>query len=522
MSCEPSNRAIPKGRARRPIVASHGSFTMLASLVAAVLLCGALPTDAWADGRAAVARTDDGVIEGTPPRAREDAAPPRPRLIEAVGADRKGDRPRKGMPGAEPPPDGMRRGDVPIERLIEVAEDIEPAWGRSIREKLESDRASVEQAMRERGGRLVGLAMLKERNRGLYEMKIKELQAQIEARRIAQQYHEARSAGREDDCDGAIERMREACQRAIDLQLWQRASELSSMEALIKEQREALERDAKLEGSAALVAELMDEMLASRPAIGLFEIIERRSALAAPVLPPPAAPSAQSPSQTPSQTPSHALGETPDASKGSPPPPAPGGPPRGPGRGGHRDIPPERFLEVAADISPEAADELRVAMERDREGTLRSIRQGGPRFVGLVLMRDRDTDLYRMKVEELKLHLTLRSEAIRYHDARRDGSTPVMSMAEAAMADTSNRIVTLQIEQRRREIASLATLIDGKRAALAAESRPEATAERRDAMVHDLMHAPPSPGLSELLEARAAKLEAEPIAAPVAETPAPR
>jgi hypothetical protein len=418
----------------------------------------------------------------------------------------------------------MRRGDVPIERLIEVAEDIEPDWGRSIREKLESDRASVEQSMRERGGRLVGLAMLKERNRGLYEMKIKELQAQIEARRIAQQYHEARAAGREEDCNGAIERMREACQRAIDLQLWQRASELSSMEVLIKEQREALERDAKPEGFAALVAELMDEMLASRPALGLFDVIERRSTFAQPLLPTvtaeghPKLPRAASEVASPSPVQPTSQSASQSASQ-----PALGPPPqRGPSRGGHRDIPPERFIEVAADISPAAADELRAAFERDRDGTLRSIRHGGPRFIGLVLMRDRDAELYRMKVDELKLHLGLRSDAIRYHDARRDGSAPVMSTAEAAMAETSHRIASLQIEQRRREIAALAVLIDEKRAALAAESRPDSTAERRDAMVHDLMHAPPSPGLSEMLEARAAKRESESIVVPGRGTDAPR
>jgi len=483
--------------------------TLQALLVTAGLLGGILSPNALAE---MVLAQDGGVIEGTPPRVRDGAAPPKPRLIEARGADRNGDRQRKPAGDADGPPDGMRRGEVPIERLIEVAEDIEPAWGRSIREQLESDRAGVEQSMRERGARLVGLAMLKDRNRGLYEMKIKELQAQIEARRIAQQYHEARSSGREEDCNSAIERMREACQRAIDLQLWQRASELSSMEVLIKEQREALERDAKPEGFAALVAELMDEMLASRPALGLFDVIERRSSPIPPLLPtamaeapPPLRPEASPPS-SPAQPP-------PAASPSSTPPP------RGPWRGGHRDIPPERFIEVAADISPAAAEELRVAIERDRESTLRSIRHGGPRFIGLVLMRDRDAELYRMKVDELKLHLALRTEAIRYHDARRDGATAVLASAEGAMASTADRIVRLQIDQRRREIAALAGLIDEKRATLAAESRPDSTAERRDAMVHELMHAQPSPGLSEMLEQRAAKRELEPVAVPASDGP---
>lgn len=376
---------------------------------------------------------------------------------------------------------------MPIEKLIEVAEDIEPGWAKSLRERLETDREATVRAIRQSGARLVGLVMLKERNRGFYEMKVKELQAQIEARKIAQQYHEAHDSGREEDCDRALERMREICQRVVDLQLWQRASELNSLEALVKEQRESLERDAKPEGTRVLVDQLVKEMTSSVPALGLFEVIERRSADRPPLQP------VVSESDIVANAPSNAPPTLP------PPPP----PPRQGSREARaRDLPVERFIEVAEDISPTAAATLRRDLESDREGTVRTIRQGGPRYFGLVMLKDRDPELYQLKVSELKLHLGLRAVASDYHEAVRENRTAEARQATDLMAKTSAKIVQLQLQQRGREVASLAEMIDTERAALGRDSRPEITVERRDRMMDDLMHSPPAPALSDVLERR--------------------
>lgn len=166
---------------------------------------------------------------------------------------------------------------------------------------------------------------------------------------------------------------------------------------------------------------------------------------------------------------------------------------------------------MTEDISPAAAAELREQIARDREGTIRSIRQGGPRFFGLVVMKDRDPELYQLKVKELKLHLDLRDDAIAYHDAQRDNLAGAADQALARMNAKAGDIVHLQLQQRGREVTSLAAMIDEERAALTRDSRPEATVERRERMVDDLMHAPPAPGLSDLIERRGRRHERESI-----------
>lgn len=511
---------------------SAGPRSLLITLCCSTLLVGSALT---AFGQAP---------EALPPSGDK----PRPRIIDnpgSINAPRKTNAPRKGDgpmpgPGQASERDGPRRPEVPIEKLIEVAEDIEPGWAKSLRERLETDREATIRAIRQNGGRFVGLVMLKERNRGFYEMKVKELQGQIEARKIAQQYHEAHGSGREDDCDRALERMREVCQRVVDLQLWQRASELNSLEVLVKEQRDSLERDAKPAGRRTLIEQLMKEMTAGRPALGLFEIIERRSRDRAPLQPvvsesdqvpppPPGGPGAGPPPGPPPAAPPATLADAPAG-------PAMREPGSGPREPRMRDIPIERFIEVARDISPDAAALLQSDLEKDREGTIKSIRQGGPRYFGLVVLKDRDPELYQLKVKELSLHLALRSDAQRFHDAIAADLDSDAQAATARMTSACTEIVDLQIQQRGREVTTLIAMIDEERAALARDSRAEVTADRRDRMIDDLMHSPPGPALSDLLEQRGRRHDREggrggppsvadptdalPVAAPAGSAPA--
>lgn len=362
--------------------------------------------------------------------------------------------------------------------------------------------------------------MLKERNPGLYDMKVKELQAQIEARKVARQYHEAKDSNRDDDCGRAMERIRELCERIVNLQLWQRANELNSLEIFVKEQRETLERDAKPEGSKVLVDQLVATMMRARPAQGLLEVIERSDPDRDPIRDPmreggrdfdrghdrprPTAEAVPPPAGAPP------LG---------PPPPAdpaiPGGPPLDGGHHWHGGFGPpgargegniervlDRFVAVARDISPAAADRLEAELAADRDGTIRGIKQGGPRFVGLVLLKERDADLYAMKVRELQKHLDLRTAAQDYHNAlsaanARQGDT---GAATQRMQAISGEIIELQLKQRAHEVTSLVRLLDSERAELAHESQPEQTKARRDTLVAELMDAPPRPGLADMLE----------------------
>lgn len=414
---------------------------------------------------------------------------------------------------------GGRHGDIPVERFIDVAEDIEPGWAKTLRERLESDREATTKAIRQNGHRLVGLVMLKERNPGLYDMKVKELQAQIEARKVARQYHEAKDNNRDDDCGRAMERMREVCERIINLQLWQRANELNSLEIFVKEQRESLRRDATPEGQRSLTEDLMRSMTATRPALGLLDVIERGGERGAPKLGGPK----RGPDNAPPMPPGGIATQLPH----DPPPPPPGepaGPPseRGrPGDGGAPSPSPSkweaavgRLIEVAKDISPAAGDRLANDFAQDRDGTLKTIRQAGPRFFGLVVLKERDRDLYDMKVKELRLHVDLRTAANSYHEATETKRNDVVASATRRMQEITGEIVKLQLDQRQREVASLDKLLDGERAELAHDSQPEQTRARRDRLVTELMDAPPRPGLADLLDRESRGVEGQPQPTP--------
>ncbi|MBL9120949.1 MAG: hypothetical protein JNL80_13640 [Phycisphaerae bacterium] len=448
--------------------------SMTIGLIAAALLAGGVARDAMA--------TDD-----PPANLPEEQARIRP-VAPPEGAS-----PKRRLSNGE----GGRRGaDIPVERFIEVAEDIEPGWAKTLRERLETDREGTTKAIRQNGQRLVGLVMLKERNRGLYDMKVKELQAQIEARKIAGQYHEAKDSNRDEDCGRAMERMREICERIVNLQLWQRASELNSLEIFVKEQRESLERDARPDGMRTLVDQLMQEMTRARPAQGLLEIIERGGR-----------------DRPPMQAAADAPPPPPPSSSEGPPPPAPGRP--GGPTNGRLEMAIDKFIAVARDVSPQAGDRLAAQLVEDREQTLRTIRQGGPRFFGLVVLKERDRDLYDKKVRELRKHVELRTAAQSYHDASADKRPADATRASDEMRRISVEIIDLQIEQRAHEVKSLSELLDSERAELAHDSQADQTKTRRDRLVAELMDAPPRPGLADLLERGGPRDPERPLRAPL-------
>jgi hypothetical protein len=390
----------------------------------------------------------------------------------------------QGRGGRDGPPDrptdreaGRRGQDIPIERFIEVAEDIEPGWSKTLRERLETDRDATVRAIRQNAHRLIGLVMMKERNPGLYDMKVKELQAQIEARKIARQYHEAKDANLDDECGLAMERMREVCERIVNLQLWQRASELNSLEIFVKEQRESLQRDSEPAGTKELIDTLLAEMTRTTPSQDLLDVIER------------ATPTRGSGREARGAGRGRARGPE-DGDRG----------PLGPGNGRFDPAVAEKLVAVARDISPAAGERLNARFSEDSEETFRSIRQGGTRFFGLVVLKDRDRNLYDMKVSELQKHLDLRAASESFHKAAVEKRSTDVARAGERMKEICAGVVELQLKQRAHEVASLSRMLDEERFELAHDSQPEETRARRDRLVIEMMDAPPRPGLAEVLE----------------------
>ena len=83
-----------------------------------------------------------------------------------------------------------------IEQCLEVAREVKPLLASRLeRLRRDSTEAQFEQAMRRNARHLVGLVRLRERNPGLYDLKMRELQTGEEIQRVTAQLREALDTG---------------------------------------------------------------------------------------------------------------------------------------------------------------------------------------------------------------------------------------------------------------------------------------------------------------------------------------
>ncbi|MCH7847318.1 MAG: hypothetical protein IIB53_03035 [Planctomycetes bacterium] len=83
-----------------------------------------------------------------------------------------------------------------IEQCLEVAREVKPLLASRLeRLRRDSTEAQFEQAMRRNARNLVGLVRLRERNPGLYDLKMRELQTGEEIQRVTAQLREALDTG---------------------------------------------------------------------------------------------------------------------------------------------------------------------------------------------------------------------------------------------------------------------------------------------------------------------------------------
>lgn len=94
-----------------------------------------------------------------------------------------------------------------------------------------------------------------------------------------------------------------------------------------------------------------------------------------------------------------------------------GEPPKGRkrGRGPLGNVDPERLISVADDISPEWASSLRERFAEDPEAARADFRRYGRRLFGLLMLKDGNPELYKVRVAELALKKGIRDQADRYH-----------------------------------------------------------------------------------------------------------
>jgi len=117
--------------------------------------------------------------------------------------------------------------------------------------------------------------------------------------------------------------------------------------------------------------------------------------------------------------------------------------------------PVEAVIEVAEEVSIEWGQQLRSLRDEDPAALRRSIASNGRRLVALAVLRDREPELYRLKVTELRIQ----SETAVTLNAYRDAVSAGKESLAAALLEDVRRSVRRQVDHdlrtRGEELAAL-------------------------------------------------------------------
>ena len=147
--------------------------------------------------------------------------------------------------------DGMRwRPDGPmpqemVDRVIAVARDVSPDLAKQLEEKRNVAPDDMSQAMRQSARRLVALAVLKERNPGLYAIRVEDVRLQLELRSLGEAYRAAQTAGDAAKAKALETQIAGKVKAQVDVDLRARAQELVALDEQMQAMREDLVQEQK-------------------------------------------------------------------------------------------------------------------------------------------------------------------------------------------------------------------------------------------------------------------------------------
>lgn len=202
---------------------------------------------------------------GTPPPERP--AEPVRRPGDADPSDRDGSQREPSRRG-----DGMRwRADGPIsaemaDRIVAVARDVSPELAAELERSRTESPDRMAQSMRQNARRLMGLAVLKERNPDLYAIRVEELRLQLELRALGEQWRAATEAGDGPRAQQLAQQIEAKVRSQVDVDLKARAQELVALDAQLKSLREELADEQRR--MAERVVERIEAVKAGQPMPG--------------------------------------------------------------------------------------------------------------------------------------------------------------------------------------------------------------------------------------------------------------
>ena len=126
------------------------------------------------------------------------------------------------------------------ERVIAVARDVSPELAAEIEKVRAEIPDRMSQSVRMNARRLMGLAVLKDRNPGLYAIRVEELRLQLELRDLGERWRAATAAKDEANAAALAAQIEATARAQVDVDLKARAQELVALDAQLKSLREEL------------------------------------------------------------------------------------------------------------------------------------------------------------------------------------------------------------------------------------------------------------------------------------------
>jgi hypothetical protein len=145
--------------------------------------------------------------------------------------------------------DGRRMGgrreltEQDMDRIVQTARDIEPAWGDALQAMRAEDPTRLRQRLGAQTRMLIGLAAIRDRQPELYRARVDDFRLQRQLRGAAERAIKAREAADADAEAQALVEVRELARRQFELDMKARAYELLAMEQALKDARRRLQED---------------------------------------------------------------------------------------------------------------------------------------------------------------------------------------------------------------------------------------------------------------------------------------
>ena len=128
-----------------------------------------------------------------------------------------------------------------VTKVIAVAKDVSPEWAAQLSVLHEEDPDALLSNIRRSGRRLLGLAMLRDRDPGLYTVRVGELRCKRELATAGSAYREAVRDGRTEDAATLKEDVRALVKQSIDFEMRARGMELAALDKALRELKAQLE-----------------------------------------------------------------------------------------------------------------------------------------------------------------------------------------------------------------------------------------------------------------------------------------